>query len=104
MKALMLNSRRNRKIGATLSWNGQFTLDCSTVGSLPGLTFTLSGHNFTIGPHGYVVQTEGTCISAFVPVDIVAETELVFLGNVFLRRWYSVYDFGASSIGLAKAK
>lgn len=33
-----------------------------------------------------------------------ANTPLVILGDTFLRRYYSVYDFGKARIGLAKAK
>jgi saccharopepsin len=29
---------------------------------------------------------------------------LAILGDAFLRKWYSVYDLGNSSIGLALAK
>ena len=29
---------------------------------------------------------------------------LAILGDAFLRKWYSVYDLGTSSVGLAAAK
>jgi saccharopepsin len=29
---------------------------------------------------------------------------LAILGDAFLRKWYSIYDLGANTIGLAKSK
>lgn len=98
----MLSGHRNELIGAKKQYNRQYIIDCSEVDSLPDLTITLGGYNFTMGPHDYVVKVYDTCISTFVPVSGVA-TEWVALGVPFLRRWYSVYDFGTDSIGLAMA-
>lgn len=94
----------NREIGAKKGFNGQYSVDCKTVSSLPDLTFTLTGHNFTIGPHDYVLEVQGSCISAFMGIDIPAPAgPLAILGDAFLRRWYSIYDLGNNAVGLAKA-
>ncbi|EZF32786.1 Vacuolar protease A [Trichophyton interdigitale] len=95
----------NTQIGAKKSWNGQYTLDCSKRDSLPDVTFTLSGHNFTIGPHDYTLEVSGTCISSFMGMDFPEPVgPLAILGDSFLRRYYSVYDLGKGTVGLAKAK
>ncbi|KAM5433096.1 aspartic proteinase precursor [Microsporum ferrugineum] len=95
----------NSQIGATKSWNGQYTIDCAKRDSLPDLTFTLSGHNFTIGPYDYTLEVSGTCISSFMGMDFPEPVgPLAILGDSFLRRWYSVYDLGKGTVGLAKAK
>jgi saccharopepsin len=71
---------------------------------LPDLTFTLAGTNFTIGPMDYILEAGGSCLSAFTGMDIPAPAgPLVILGDSFLRRYYSIYDLGKNSIGLAKA-
>jgi saccharopepsin len=73
--------------------------------SLPDLTFTLTGHNFTIGAYDYILEVQGSCISAFMGFDIPEPAgPLVILGDAFLRKWYSVYDVGNNAVGLAKAK
>ncbi|KAJ5644934.1 Peptidase A1 [Penicillium longicatenatum] len=95
----------NKEIGATKGFTGQYSVECDTVDSLPDLTFTLSGHDFTIGPHDYILEVQGTCISSFMGMDFPEPVgPLAILGDSFLRRWYSVYDLGKGSVGLAKAK
>ena len=51
---------------AKKSWNGQYTVECSKRDTLPDLTFTLTGYNFTISPYDYVLEVQGSCISAIM--------------------------------------
>jgi len=95
----------NKEIGAKKGFNGQYTVDCATRDSLPDLTFTLTGHNFTIDAHDYILEVQGSCISAFMGFDVPAPAgPLAILGDAFLRKWYSIYDLGNNAVGLAKAK
>ncbi|PYH45423.1 pepsin-like aspartic protease [Aspergillus saccharolyticus JOP 1030-1] len=95
----------NAQIGAKKGWTGQYTIDCAKRSSLPDVTFALSGHNFTISAYDYTLETQGSCISAFMGMDFPEPVgPLAILGDSFLRKWYSVYDLGNSAVGLAKAK
>jgi len=95
----------NKEIGAKKSFNGQYTVECEKRDSLPDLTFTLTGTNFTITPYDYILEVQGSCISSFMPMDFPEPVgPLAILGDAFLRKWYSVYDLGDNSVGLAKAK
>jgi len=103
LQILIIN--RNKEIGAKKSYNGQYTVECDKRDSLPDLTFTLTGHNFTIGPYDYILEVQGSCISSFMGMDFPEPVgPLAILGDAFLRKWYSVYDLGTNSVGLAKAK
>jgi saccharopepsin len=94
----------NNKIGAKKSFTGQYTVECDKRDGLPELTFALAGKNFTIGPFDYILEAGGSCISAFMGMDIPEPAgPLVILGDSFLRRYYSVYDLGSDTVGIAPA-
>ncbi|KAJ9625573.1 aspartic proteinase precursor [Taxawa tesnikishii (nom. ined.)] len=94
----------NKEMGAKKGYNGQYTVECDKRDSLPDLTFTLTGYNFTITPYDYILEVQGSCISSFTGFDIPPPAGPLFiLGDSFLRKWYSVYDLGSNSVGLAKA-
>ncbi|KAI0304122.1 endopeptidase [Russula brevipes] len=118
--AEMLNSQ----IGAKKSWNGQYVVDCSTVPKLPDLSFYFGGQAYPLKASDYVLEVQGTCISSFIPMDIQTPTgplwiigkssslnmhknadgfQLVNTGDVFLRRYFTVYDLGRHAIGFAKS-
>lgn len=95
----------NKEIGAKKGWNGQYSVDCAKRDSLPDLTFTLQGEDFPISAYDYILEVQGSCISAFMGMDFPEPVgPLVILGDAFLRKWYSVYDLGDNTVGLAKAK
>lgn len=110
----------NTQIGAKRSWNGQYTVDCSKVSSLPDLSFYFDGKAYPLKGTDYVLNIQGTCISAFTGLDInlpggalwiigkfsydCARTYADFLaGDVFLRRYFTVYDLGRNAVGFANA-
>lgn len=95
----------NAQIGAKKGYNGQYSIDCSKRDSLKDITFTLAGHDFALGPQDYILELSGSCISTFMGMDFPAPAgPLAILGDAFLRRYYSVYDLGANTVGIAESK
>ncbi|KAI1187535.1 aspartic peptidase domain-containing protein [Nemania serpens] len=95
----------NKEMGAKKGYNGQYSIDCSARDSLPDVTFKLAGYDFSITPYDYILEVSGSCISTFMGMDIPPPTgPLAILGDAFLRKWYSIYDLGKGTVGLAKAK
>ncbi|KAL2072142.1 hypothetical protein VTL71DRAFT_11485 [Oculimacula yallundae] len=95
----------NKEMGAKKGYNGQYSVECEKRDSLPDMSFTLSGHNFTITPYDYILEVQGSCISSFMGMDFPEPVgPLAILGDAFLRKWYSVYDLGKGTVGLAAAK
>jgi len=94
----------NTQIGATKSWNGQYTVDCAKVPSLPDLSFTFDGKDYPLKGSDYILEVQGTCMSAFTGMDInIPGGSLWIIGDVFLRRYYTVYDLGRNAVGFATA-
>lgn len=49
----------NAAIGATKSWNGQYTVPCNTVSDLPTLTLVFGGKNYTLEGTDYILNLGG---------------------------------------------
>ena len=99
-----LANRLNQEIGAQMGPDGLSSVDCGKLQGLPDLTITLAGHDFTLTSSDYITRIEDKCISSFVALDLEPPAgPAAFLGTPFLRRWYSVYNAGNDTIGLAKA-
>ncbi|CAG8972594.1 hypothetical protein HYALB_00005363 [Hymenoscyphus albidus] len=95
----------NKEIGAKKGYNGQYSIECEKRSSLPDMAFTLSGYNFSITPYDYILEIQGSCISSFMGMDFPEPVgPLAILGDAFLRKWYSVYDLGKGTVGLAASK
>jgi len=95
----------NAQIGATKSWNGQYTVDCAKVPDLPELSFYFGGKAYPLKGSDYILEVQGTCISAFMGLDInLPGGALWIIGDVFLRRYFTVYDLGRNAVGFATSK
>ncbi|KAN0097235.1 Aspartic peptidase domain containing protein [Tylopilus felleus] len=95
----------NTLIGAKRSWNGQYTIDCDKVPSLPELTFYFDGKPYPLKGSDYVLNLLGTCVSSFTGLDIHVPGggSVWIIGDVFLRRYFTVYDLGRNAVGFANA-
>jgi len=94
----------NNQIGATKSWNGQYSVPCESVKSLPDVTFTFSGKPYSLKGSDYILNVQNTCISPFMGLDMPPNVGQIFIvGDVFLRKFYTVYDLGNNAVGFAES-
>lgn len=97
----------NSAIRAYMSSFGLYQVNCATVSRLPTITIRLGSGNtpFPLTPNDYIMRINGACYSGFMDGAFQNEEGLStwILGDVFLRVYYSIYDFGHGRVGLAKA-
>jgi hypothetical protein len=91
-------------VGATLIPGGggfdQYSIDCSTIASLPPITFTVGGVEYAISGEDYVLNQQGQC--TFGLFGAATPNNMWVLGDVFMRSVYCVFDAsGTGRMGFA---
>jgi len=86
----------------------EFTIDCSLVQNLPTLTFILDGGEYSLSGPEYVdvVSQQGItmCLFGMTGIDIPSPRgPLWIMGDIFLRKYYSIFDYGQNRVGFATA-
>ncbi|KAF9571844.1 Vacuolar protease A, partial [Lunasporangiospora selenospora] len=95
----------NTSIGAKKNYAGQYTIECSKVASLPSFSFFFGNKKYTLEGADYILNAGGSCISGFMGMDFPESmSDLWIVGDVFLRKYYSVYDLGNNRVGFAPSK
>jgi len=96
-------ARIAEEIGATRSLTGQYTINCDDIQNIPDITFTIDGNDYILPGVSLVVKSSSMCLFAMMGMDFQEPGPKWILGDVFMREYYTVFDYGSKRIGLAKA-
>lgn len=90
-------------VGATPNILGEYTIDCSKLDQVPDVVFTIGGIDYSIPGPKTVIQAQGTCLFVFMGMDFPSPGPQWILGDVFMREYYTVFNYVDKSIGFAPA-
>jgi len=78
------------------------SFDCKIRSRLPPITFVIDGYEFDIEPEHYVMDKNGVCTLGIVSANgALPAPNAMILGDVFLRAYYTHFDFGNLRVGFA---
>jgi len=94
----------NGQLGCIISGSECSWLHCPDYSTLPNLEFKLNGVSYILTPQEYIMETGGACISALMGMDIAEPVgPLWILGDKFMEKFYTVFDFENKRVGFAEA-
>lgn len=78
--------------------------DCSNIDSLPRISIQIGSEIYSFERYEYVTLNHHRCSLALMSLDIPEpKGPLIVLGDTFLRKVYTVFDFKNMRVGLALA-
>lgn len=93
-------------VGAMPNLLGQYSIDCAKVPNIPSLEFTMHGKTFTVPGKDLVIESSGMCVFAMMGMDIPdkdgEKMPKWILGDVFMRKYYTIFDYAQERVGLAE--
>ncbi|XP_047079421.1 aspartic proteinase oryzasin-1-like [Lolium rigidum] len=86
---------------------GESFVDCGELKFMPDVAFSIGTKLFVLKPEQYIVKiVEGDdtrCMSGFSAMDAPPSSgPLWILGDIFMKAYHTVFDYGNTKIGFAE--
>lgn len=94
-----------KSVGAWRLPTGQHIINCNKVDTMPDVSFTIGGKKYSLTGKDTVMKSGKMCLFAFMGLDLKGEkTPDWILGDVFMRKYYTMFDLKNEEVGFAELK
>jgi Eukaryotic aspartyl protease len=102
--------------GAVPDIYGQYFIDCHTIDQVPDVSFWIQGKDYVLRGQDTIIRIHGLCLFGFFEFEAEGDDNTTtmqqqvlsypewILGDIFMRQYYTVFNYVDQTIGLAPAK
>jgi hypothetical protein len=88
-------------LNATENFAGEYFVDCDA--ELPTMVIYINGLPYQIDGADLILESGGECLLLIMGLDLTGTGVDWILGDVFMRKYYSVFDYANQQVGFALA-